>query len=35
MGDLIAASAVEHGWEGVVIHGAVRDTAALRSSTSA
>jgi len=29
MGDLIAASAVEHGWEGVVIHGAVRDTAAL------
>ncbi len=30
MGDLIAASAVEHGWEGVVIHGAVRDVAALR-----
>lgn len=29
MGDLIAASAVQHGWEGVVIHGAVRDTAAL------
>jgi regulator of ribonuclease activity A len=29
MGDLIAASAVEHDWEGVVIHGAVRDTAAL------
>jgi len=30
MGDLIAASAVEHGWAGVVIHGAVRDVAALR-----
>ncbi len=30
MGDLIAASAVEHGWAGVVIHGAVRDLAALR-----
>jgi regulator of ribonuclease activity A len=30
MGDLIAASAVEHGWSGVVIHGAVRDVAALR-----
>ena len=29
MGDLIAASAVENGWEGVVIHGAVRDVAAL------
>ncbi len=29
MGDLIGASAVEHGWEGVVIHGAVRDVAAL------
>lgn len=29
MGDLIAANAVEHGWEGVVIHGAVRDVAAL------
>jgi regulator of ribonuclease activity A len=29
MGDLIAASAVQHGWEGVVIHGAVRDTDAL------
>jgi regulator of ribonuclease activity A len=29
MGDLIAASAVEHGWEGVVIHGAVRDVVAL------
>lgn len=30
MGDLIAASAVEQGWAGVVIHGAVRDVAALR-----
>jgi regulator of ribonuclease activity A len=29
MGDLIAASAVENGWEGVVINGPVRDTAAL------
>jgi regulator of ribonuclease activity A len=30
MGDLIAASAVEHGWAGVVINGAVRDVVALR-----
>lgn len=30
MGDLIAASAVAHGWSGVVIHGAVRDVVALR-----
>ena len=30
MGDLIAASAVENGWAGVVIHGAVRDVVALR-----
>ncbi|MGO1396895.1 MAG: ribonuclease E activity regulator RraA [Brevibacterium yomogidense] len=30
MGDLIAASAVENGWAGVVIHGAVRDRTALR-----
>ncbi|GGK79515.1 ribonuclease E activity regulator RraA [Ornithinimicrobium pekingense] len=29
MGDLIAASAVSNGWAGVVIHGAVRDVAAL------
>jgi regulator of ribonuclease activity A len=31
MGDLIAASAVEHGWAGVVIHGAVRDVSQLRT----
>jgi regulator of ribonuclease activity A len=30
MGDLIAASAVANGWAGVVIHGVVRDVAALR-----
>lgn len=30
MGDLIAASAVENGWAGVVIHGAIRDRTALR-----
>ena len=29
MGDLIAASAVSNGWAGVVIHGAVRDRAAI------
>ncbi|GAA5165987.1 ribonuclease E activity regulator RraA [Ornithinimicrobium tianjinense] len=29
MGDLIAASAVQNGWAGVVIYGAVRDVAAL------
>ncbi|OPG09823.1 ribonuclease E activity regulator RraA [Microbispora sp. GKU 823] len=29
LGDMIATSAVENGWAGVVIHGAVRDTAAL------
>jgi len=29
LGDLIAASAVEQGWAGVVIDGCVRDTAAL------
>ena len=30
MGDLIAASAVANEWAGVVIHGSVRDVAALR-----
>ena len=30
MGDLIAKSAVEHGWEGVVIYGCIRDRVALR-----
>ncbi|QXJ24498.1 ribonuclease E activity regulator RraA [Actinomadura graeca] len=30
MGDMIAASAVQNGWAGAVIHGAVRDVAALR-----
>ena len=30
MGDLIAAAAVKNGWEGVVINGPVRDTAALK-----
>ena len=29
MGDLIAKDAVKNGWEGVVIHGAVRDSAVL------
>jgi regulator of ribonuclease activity A len=29
MGDVIAQLAVDNGWAGVVIHGAVRDTAAL------
>ncbi len=29
MGDLIAASAVQNGWAGVVIHGAIRDSAAI------
>ncbi len=29
VGDLIAASAVEHGWAGVIVHGAIRDREAL------
>ena len=29
MGDLIAGSAVANGWAGVVIHGAIRDSAAI------
>jgi regulator of ribonuclease activity A len=31
MGDMIAGSAVAHGWAGVVINGAVRDVVALRA----
>jgi regulator of ribonuclease activity A len=31
LGDLIAADAVRNSWEGVIIHGCVRDCAALRS----
>ncbi|NYJ76136.1 ribonuclease E activity regulator RraA [Allobranchiibius huperziae] len=31
MGDLIAGSAVENGWAGVILHGCVRDVVALRS----
>ncbi|MFE9200840.1 ribonuclease E activity regulator RraA [Micromonospora sp. NPDC007230] len=31
MGDLIAGTAAENGWAGVVINGAVRDVAALRT----
>jgi regulator of ribonuclease activity A len=30
MGDIIAGLAVDHGWSGVIINGAVRDVAALR-----
>jgi regulator of ribonuclease activity A len=33
MGDLIARSAVENGWEGVVIYGCIRDRVALRELT--
>ncbi|MDW4574087.1 ribonuclease E activity regulator RraA [Microbacterium sp. M3] len=29
VGDLIAASAVEHGWAGIIVHGAVRDREAI------
>ena len=29
MGDVIAGLAVEHGWSGVLVHGAVRDAVAL------
>lgn len=29
VGDLIAASAVEHGWAGVIVHGAIRDRVAI------
>lgn len=30
-GDLIAQLAVDHGWAGLILHGAVRDSAVLRS----
>jgi regulator of ribonuclease activity A len=29
LGDMIGKEAVEHGWAGIVVHGCVRDTAAL------
>lgn len=29
VGDLIAASAVEHGWAGLIVHGAIRDRVAI------
>lgn len=29
VGDLIAASAVENGWSGIIVHGAIRDRVAL------
>ena len=29
MGDVVAASAVEHGWSGVIVNGAVRDSVAI------
>lgn len=31
VGDLIAASAVENGWAGVIVHGAIRDREAMRA----
>jgi regulator of ribonuclease activity A len=30
VGDLIAASAVENGWAGVIVHGVIRDSEAMR-----
>ena len=30
VGDLIAASAVENGWAGIIVHGAIRDRDAIR-----
>lgn len=30
VGDIIAASAVENGWAGIIVHGAIRDRDALR-----
>lgn len=29
LGDIVASLAVDHGWAGVIVHGAVRDSAAL------
>ena len=29
MGDMVAESAVAHGWAGVIVHGAIRDSAAI------
>ncbi|MFB8146387.1 ribonuclease E activity regulator RraA [Microbacterium sp. NPDC056003] len=29
VGDLIAATAVEHGWAGIIVHGAIRDREAI------
>ncbi|MFV0319561.1 MAG: ribonuclease E activity regulator RraA [Microbacterium sp.] len=29
VGDLIAGSAVEHGWAGIIVHGAIRDRVAI------
>ena len=29
VGDIIAASAVEHGWAGIIVHGAIRDREAI------
>ncbi|HWM17505.1 MAG TPA: ribonuclease E activity regulator RraA [Microbacterium sp.] len=31
VGDLIAASAVHNGWSGLIVHGAIRDRAAIRT----
>jgi regulator of ribonuclease activity A len=30
VGDVIAASAVDNGWAGIIVHGAIRDRAAIR-----
>ncbi|MGZ8805002.1 MAG: ribonuclease E activity regulator RraA [Microbacterium sp.] len=30
VGDIIAASAVDHGWAGIIVHGAIRDRDAIR-----
>lgn len=31
VGDIIAGLAVEHGWEGIIVHGAIRDSVAIGS----